>query len=29
MKEKIDHWLDSFEKFNKKYIIMPTESYNT
>ena len=27
MKEKIDHWLDSFEKFHKKYNIMPTESY--
>ena len=25
MKEKIDHWLDSFEFFHKKYIIMPTE----
>ena len=25
---KIYHWLDSFEKFKKNYIIMPTESYN-
>ena len=24
MMENIDHWLDSFEKFHKKYIIMPT-----
>ena len=24
-KEKIEHWLDSFQKFHKKYIIMPTE----
>ena len=28
MKENIDNWLDSFEKFNNKYIIMYTESYN-
>ena len=24
MKEKVDHWFDSFEKFHKNYIIMPT-----
>ena len=29
MKEKIDYWLDSFEKFHKKYIIMPTKSNTT
>ena len=29
MKEKIDHWLDSFEKYRQQYIIMPTESYNS
>ena len=23
MDEKVDHWLGSFEKFHKKYIIMP------
>ena len=22
MNEKVDHWLDSFENFHKKYIIM-------
>ena len=22
MNEKVDHWLDSFEKFHKKYIIL-------
>ena len=27
MKEKIYHWLDSFENCNQQYIIMPTESY--
>ena len=27
MKEKIDHWLDSFEKFYKQYKTIPTESY--
>ena len=26
--EKVDHWLDSFEKFHKKYIIMPSKSFN-
>ena len=25
MKEKIDHWLDFFNFFHKKYIITPTE----
>ena len=29
MNEKVDHWLDSFEKFNKNYIIMPTKSLNS
>ena len=29
MKESIDHWLDSFRMFHNKYIIMPTESYNS
>ena len=24
MDEKVNHWLDSFEKFHKKYIIMPS-----
>ena len=24
---KIDHWLDTYEKFHKKYIIMSIESY--
>ena len=28
MNEKVDHWLDSFEIFHKKYIIMPLESSN-
>ena len=28
MKEKIDHWLNSFGTFHQQYIIMPTESYN-
>ena len=28
MNEKLGHWLDSFEKFYKKYIITPIESYN-
>ena len=23
MNDKVDHWLDFFEKFHKKYIIMP------
>ena len=27
-KENIDHWLDFFEIFHRKYIIMPIESYN-
>ena len=26
--EKVVHWLDSFEKFHKKYIITPSESLN-
>ena len=26
--EKVDHWLDSFENFHKKYIIMPSLSLN-
>ena len=29
MKEKVDRWLDSFEKFHKKYTIMSTESLNS
>ena len=29
MNEKVDHWLDSFEKFHKKYIIMPSQSLNS
>ena len=29
MNEKLDHWLDSFEKFHKKYIIMPSELLNS
>ena len=29
MNEKVDNWLDSFEKFHKKYIIMPSESLNS
>ena len=28
MNEKVDHWLDSFEKFHNKYIIMPSLSLN-
>ena len=24
MDEKVDHWLDSFENFHNKYIIMPS-----
>ena len=24
MNEKVDHWLDSFEQFHKKYIILPS-----
>ena len=28
MDEKVDHWLDCFEKFHKKYIIMPSISLN-
>ena len=28
MKEKVDHWLDSFKKFHKNYINMPIESFN-
>ena len=24
MDERVDHWLDSFEKFHNKYIIMPS-----
>ena len=28
MDEKLDNWLDSFEKFYKKYIIMPSLSLN-
>ena len=28
MDEMVDHWLDSFEKFHKKYIIMPSLSLN-
>ena len=26
MDEKVDHWFDSFEKFHKKYIIIPSLS---
>ena len=29
MKEKVDHWLDSFEKLHKNHIIMPSESLNS
>ena len=29
MNEKVDHWLDSFENFHKKYIIMPSQSLNS
>ena len=25
MNEKVDHWLDSFQEFHKKYIIMPSQ----
>ena len=28
MNEEVDHWLDPFEKFHKKYIIMPSLSLN-
>ena len=28
MNENVDHWLDSTEKFHKKYVIMPLESLN-
>ena len=28
MNEKLDHWLDRFEKIHKKYIIIPSESLN-
>ena len=28
MNEKVYHWLDSLEKFHKKYNIMPSESLN-
>ena len=28
MNEKVDHWLDYFEKFHNKYIIMPSQSLN-
>ena len=28
MNKRVDHWLDSFEKFHKKYIIMPSLSLN-
>ena len=28
MNEKVDHWLNCFGKFHKKYIIMPLESLN-
>ena len=29
MNEKVDHWLDSFEKFHNKYILMPSQSLNS
>ena len=29
MNENVDHWLDSFEKSHKKYIIMPSQSLNS
>ena len=29
MTEKVDHWLDSFENFHTKYIIMPSQSLNS
>ena len=28
MDEKVEHWLDSFENSQKKYIIMPLQSLN-
>ena len=28
MNEKVDHWLDLFEKSHQKYIIMPSQSLN-
>ena len=28
MKQKIDHWLDSFAKFHQQYIIVTTEYSN-
>ena len=28
MNEKVDHWLDYFENFHKKYIIMLLGSFN-
>ena len=28
MNEKVEHWLDTFEKFHKKYIIIPFEWLN-
>ena len=28
MNEKVYHWSDTFEIFHKKYIIMPSESFN-
>ena len=27
--KKVDHWLNSFENFHKKYIIMPSQSLNS
>ena len=29
MDEKVDHWFYSFEKFHKKYILMPSLSLKT
>ena len=29
MDKKVDHWLDSFENFYKKYIIMPSILLNS
>ena len=29
MEEKVDHWLDFFQKYHKNYTIMPTESFNS
>ena len=29
MDEKVHHWFDFFEKFHKKYIIMPSLSLNS